>query len=79
MKLENLAAKIKKNAMEVVNHMRVCLDEKGNKMFKPSEYLQQGQKSLFFRYGQSSTLEKQTIDDSDLESVIALLNSVEVI
>ena len=38
----------KVNAMEVASHMRVCLDEEGNKMFKPSEYFQQGQIASFF-------------------------------
>lgn len=33
----------KVNAVDVAYHMRVCLDEEGNKMFQPHEYLQQGQ------------------------------------
>ena len=66
--------------MEVANHIRVYLDEEGKKVFQPFEYLQLGQIASFFSrlavIAKVSPKKRQTIDDSDLESVIAHLNSV---
>ncbi|XP_052065791.1 uncharacterized protein LOC127705502 [Mytilus californianus] len=73
----------KVNAVDVANHMRVCLDEEGNKMFQPHEYLQQGQIASFFSrlavMAKIPPKRRQTVDDADLESVVAHLNSIEAI
>lgn len=63
--------------------MTVCVDEDGNNMCQSHEYLQQGQIASYFSrpaiMAKVPASKRQTIDDADLETVVAYLNAVETI
>ena len=71
------------NPMDVARKMRVCVDEDRNKMFQSHEYLQQGQIASYLSrlavMAKVPASKRQTIDDADLETVVAHLNAVETI